>query len=116
MSENKVNMNEWEWEGVTNTPERQEIADRRFARDQQRRAEREEFLCNFYQKNEERRKKRLEVQSCRYCTGAMAAGVAAYFTGTGGMGWLAWVLGGMAVVLGLISAYGFGKACGMGCR
>lgn len=112
MSENKVNMSEWEWEGVMNTPERQEAANQRAAEAE----DKQEFLSSFHQKCAARRKVRIEITACRYSTGALAAGVAAYFAGTGGIGWLAWVLGGVAAVLGLIAAYGFGKVRGMACR
>lgn len=112
MSENKVNMSEWEWEGVMNTPERQEAADKRAAEAEDKQA----FLSSFHQKCAERRKIRIEITACRYACWALAAGVAACFAGNDGIGWLAWVLGGAAVVLGLIAAYGFGKACGMSCR
>lgn len=112
MSKINVSMSEWEWEGVMNTPERQEAAEKRAAEALDKR----EFLSDFHRQCAARRKNRIEITACRYSTGALAAVVAAYFAGTGGIGWLAWVLGGAAVVLGLIAAYGFGKACGMSCR
>ena len=112
MSETKVSMSEWEWEGVKNTPERQEAADKRAAEA----ADKREFLSDFHQQCAARRKVRIEITACRYSTGALAAGVAAYFAGNGGIGWLAWVLGGMAALMGLIAAYGFGKVRGMACR
>lgn len=120
MSETNVSMSEWEWEGVMNTPERQEAAEKRAAEAADKRAaeaaDKLEFLSGFHQQCAARRKNRIEITACRYSTGALAAGVAAYFAGTGGIGWLAWVLGGMAAVMGLIAAFGFGKACGMSCR
>lgn len=112
MNENNATMSEWEWEGVMNTPERQEAANQRAAEVKGK----QEFLSSFHQKCAARRKIRIEITACRYCTGALAAGVAAYFAGAGGIGWMAWVLGGVAAVMGLIAAYGFGKARGMDCR
>ena len=112
MSETNVSMSEWEWEGVMNTPERQEAAEKRAAEA----ADKREFLSDFHQQCAARRKNRIEITACRYATGALGAGVAAYFAWSGGIGWLACVLGGIAAVVGLIAAYGFGKACGMSCR
>lgn len=114
MSNQNVNMSDWEWDGVVNTPERQEAAAQRHMKEQKDRAEKEGFLCNFYEKTEQRRKVRVEVEACRYTLGAMIAGLVAYFCGVGGVAWLAWVLGASAVALALIAAYGFGKVKEMG--
>lgn len=112
MSKINVSMSEWEWEGVMNTPERKEAAEKRAAEALDKR----EFLSDFHQQCAARRKNRIEITACRYACWTLAAGVAACFAGNDGIGWLSWVLGGTAVVLGLIAAYGFGKACGMSCR
>lgn len=112
MSENKVSMSEWEWDGVLDTPERRAAAEKRAAE----KMDKQEFLSDFHQQCAARRRNRIEVMAYRYTAGALAAGAAAYYAGSGGIGWLAWVLGGAAVVLGLIAAYGCGKARGMVCR
>ena len=116
MIENNVLMSDWEWDGIVNDPERKEAADKRAAEDAARMEDRQHFLSGFHQKCAERRKVHIENTACRYFTGALAAGVAAYFSGAGGIAWMAWVLGCAAVVLGMIATYGFGKACGMSCR
>lgn len=97
-----------EVEGVVNTAERQERADRRYAREQQHRAEKEEFLCNFYEKNEQRRMAKTEMRAIRYFLTAMALGLAAYFLGETSLKWLAWTAGAFSVVCALITAYGLG--------
>lgn len=109
MSKDNIPMSDWEWESVVNTPERQEAADQRYVKEQQGRTEKEEFLCNFYEKNEQRRKTRVEIQACRYSLVSMVCGAVAYFCGDGGVDWLAWVLGVVAGVFALIAAFGFGK-------
>lgn len=117
MSETEsVPMSNWEWDGVVNDPKRMETANARIAQENQRRAQKEMLLSQFHQKNEVRRKSRVEVEACRYATGALAAGVVAYYVGTGGVDWLAWALGSVAAVLALIAAYGFGKVYEMGRR
>ena len=108
MSENNVPMNEREWDGIVNTPERQEEADRRYAREQQIRAEKEEFLCNFYEKNEQRRMAMIEMRAIKYFLTAMVLGLAAYFLGETSLKWLAWTAGAFSVVFALITAYGLG--------
>lgn len=110
MSETKsVPMSNWEWDGIVNDPNRMETADVRIAQENQRRAEKEMLLCQFHQKNEVRRKKRVEIEACRYVCGALATGVVAYYVGAAGVNWLAWALGSVSAVLALIAAYGFGK-------
>ena len=110
MSENKsVPMSNWEWDNIVNDPSRMEAADVRIAQENQRRADKEMLLCEFHQKNEVRRKKRVEIEACRYACGALATGLVAYFVGAGGVDWLAWTLGSVAAVIALIAAYGFGK-------
>jgi fatty acid desaturase len=110
MIENNVTMSEWEWEGILNTPERQKAAAKRTAAD----TGKQERLSEFHRHCAERLKKRLEISACRYATGAVGAGVAAYFAGD--IAWLTLVLWGIALVAGLIAAYGFGKACGIACK
>lgn len=101
---------EMEWDGIINDPERRAAADQRAAEESKLRMNRQEILADFHDKCAERKKERIEVQAFRYTVAALAAGAAAWFVGDGGIGWLAWVLGVGAVVLGLIGSYGFGRA------
>lgn len=97
------------WENIFEDPARQENVDNRIAAENRRRAEREERLCQFHQANADRKRSRMEVQACRYATGALAAGAVAFLVGDGGIGWLAWILGIIAACLALISCFGFGR-------
>ena len=97
------------WEDIVNDPVRQEAADKRAVEEDNRRADKEDRLCQFHERNAERRRSRVEIQACRYATGALAAGVVAFLVGNGGIGWLARILGIVAAGLALISCFGFGR-------
>lgn len=101
---------EFEWDGIVNNPERKAAADRRAAEEASLRMGKDETLAGFHQKLAKRRRERIDIQAFRYALTALGAGVAAWFVGMGGIGWLAWTLGAVALVLGLISSYGFGRA------
>lgn len=107
-------MSEWEWENIINDPERQEAANESIAAENRRRAEKEDKLCQFHRNNAQRKKTRVEIQACKYLMGALTAGVAAYFAGYGGIGWLAWVLGGAAAIMAGVAIYGLGRVKEMG--
>lgn len=107
MSKGNVKM---AWDCIFNDPTRKAEADKRAEEEARLRMDRQEILADFHEKCAERRKDRIEGQAFRYTVAAMAIGAAAWFVGDGGIGWLAWVLGAGAVVLGLIGSYGFGRA------
>ena len=97
------------WEDIVNDPVRQEAADKRAVEEDKRRADKEERLCQIHERNAERRRNRVEIQACRYATGALATGVVTFLIGDGSIGWLAWILGIVAAGLALISCFGFGR-------
>ena len=101
---------EMEWDGIVNDPARRAAADQRAAEEAKLRMNRQEILADFHDKCAERRKERIEGLAFKYSVAALAAGATAWFVSAGGIGWLAWVLGAAAVVLGLIGSYGFGRA------
>lgn len=100
---------EFVWEPIVNDPERQEAANKRKAAEDKRRAESEEKLCRFYQERAKHRRSTVEIQATKYAMGAVACGVAAYFSGTGSIDWLAWTFGIIGAILAGIAVYGFGR-------
>ena len=101
---------EFEWEGIVNDPERKAEGDKRAAEEAFLRKDKREIFADFHQKCEKRRKGRIEAQAFRHTIAGLATGAVAFFVGCGGIGWLAWALGVVAVVLGLVGSYGFGCA------
>ena len=98
---------EFEWDGIVNDPERKAEADKRAA--EQVASDKKEMFANFYSEEAKRRKGRTTIQAIRYAVVALATAAVAWIVGTGGIVWLAWVLGAVAVSLGLIASYGFGR-------
>ena len=98
----------FEWDGVMETPERKAAAEQLYIREQQERAEKEDALCRFRERQEERRAQRVEIGAVRYAICSMTAAVAAVLFGSAELTWAVWISGGAAVILALLSAYGFG--------
>lgn len=98
----------FEWDGVMETPERREEAERRYAREQKVRADKEAALCQFRERQEEKRRERVEIRSVRYAICAIAAAVVAVLFGSVDLTWAVWISGGISVIMALISAYGAG--------
>ena len=99
---------EKEWGEIFDNPEHQRRADQRFEREQKIRTERSTFMCDFYEKSEQRRLAKTQMRSIRYFLTAMALGVAARFLGETSLTWMAWTAGALSVVFVLITAYGLG--------
>ena len=104
---------EWEdanWEQITeNHAEAEQVsgrADIRAAADNPVAMKRELF-ADFYEKLRERKKDRVAVASAKYAM--LAIGLTAVTYLVRDMQWLAITLGAIALVFGLISAYGIGK-------
>lgn len=107
MSKGKFEM---EWESIVNDPERRAAADQIAAEEAKLRMNRQEILADFHEKCAERRKERIEGLAFKYSAAALFSGGIAWIVLSGGIEWLGCVLGAVAVVLGLIGSYGFGRA------
>lgn len=106
MESKNVPMSEWEWDGIVNDHSRTVCAEKPME-------EKCDMFSGSYQNNERRRRIRIEMQACRYAFSAMMVAAVALFIGAGGLRVLAWILGGTAMILALISAFGFGKIAEM---
>ena len=96
-----------DWEQITDAhASAEEASGRAGARHNAERSKRETF-DNFYEKSEQRRKVRTGVTAARYAILAIGLTAVAYLVRD--MTGLALTLGGIALVLGLIAAYGAGK-------
>lgn len=111
-----VETNDFEWSCLVNTPERQKTADDRFARERQLqqiiqedqdRREKLEFLSDFYDKAELRRKKRVEIQAARYIVSALACVVVCVLC-VGKANFPALAAGSAAVIFLLLATFGIG--------
>ena len=108
MSENKnVPMSNWEWDGIVNEHAGTEAAQHRASDADGVQEAKKHMFDNFYEKSEQRRKVRTGVTAARYAI--LAIGLTAVAWLVRDMTGLALTLGGIALVLGLIAAYGAGK-------
>jgi hypothetical protein len=100
-------MSSWEFEGICNTPERQEAADRKWQK------EKEVQLRKNRQRQQEVRAKgrrqRVEITAVRCGIVASALVILGiYFLCGGGIGWLGGVLMGCGGLCACVAAYGAG--------
>lgn len=96
-----------EWGQITDAHAASEEASVRACARHNAERSRREMFDNFYEKSEQRRKERTGVTAARYAVLAIGLASVAYLVRD--MTGLALTLGGIAMVLGLIAAYGAGK-------
>ena len=106
MESKNVPMSEWEWDGIVNDHSRVACVEKPAE-------EKGNMFSGFYQRDESRRRTRTEIQACRYAFTALAVAAVALFIGAGGLRVMSWILGATAMVIALVSSYGFGKIAEM---
>jgi ElaB/YqjD/DUF883 family membrane-anchored ribosome-binding protein len=105
MMEETTTMGEFEWEKITEKHADQEHTENR---DAAIKAEgKREAFCDFYEKRYRHRKDHIAVNATRYGLAAAAAGALSYLVRI--IPWLAITMAAVALIFGLLCAFGIGK-------